>query len=95
MKEKNAKMTSKSVIKAPHKASRTSKGKKRRNKRVESCSTHIYRVLKQVHPDAGTTKKVISIMNSFINDVFECVATESGKLTTCNKKATSSYREIK
>ena len=36
----------------------------------------------------------MSIMNSFINDVFERVAGESGKLTSFNKKATLSSREV-
>jgi len=33
-------------------------------------------------------------MNSFINDIFERIATEAGKLATYNKKATLSSREI-
>merc|ERR1712129_252659 len=56
------------------------KGKKRSKKRVETYSTYIYKVLKQVHPDTGISKKSMSIMNSFINDVFERLATEAGKL---------------
>ena len=55
-------------------------GGKRKKKRVESYSTYIYRVLKQVHPDTGISKKGMSIMNSFINDIFERIATEAGKL---------------
>ena len=45
-------------------------------------------VLKQVHPDTGISKKGMSIMNSFINNIFERIAGEAGKLSTCNKKAT-------
>ncbi|KAK5969713.1 hypothetical protein GCK32_005406 [Trichostrongylus colubriformis] len=45
------------------KASRTG-DKKRRNKRKESYSVYIYRVLKQVHPDTGVSSKAMSIMNS-------------------------------
>ena len=67
---------------------------KRKKKRVESYSTYIYKVLKQVHPDTGISKKGMSIMNSFINDIFERIATEAGKLATYNKKATLSSREI-
>jgi histone H3/H4 len=48
----------------------------------------------QVHPDTGISKKGMSIMNSFINDIFERIATEAGKLATYNKKATLSSREI-
>jgi hypothetical protein len=38
--------------------------------------------------------KGMSIMNSFINDIFERIATEAGKLATYNNKATLSIREI-
>ena len=75
---------SKQSAKAPKKASTSSKSKKR----TETYSSYIYKVLKQVHPDTGISKKGMSIMNSFINDIFERIATESGKLATYNKKAT-------
>ena len=42
----------------------------RRGKRVESYSSYIYKVLKQVHPDTGISSKAMSIMNSFVNDIF-------------------------
>jgi len=51
-------------------------------------------VLKQVHPDTGISKRAMSIMNSFLNDVFERVAAEAGRLCRYNKKATLSSREI-
>jgi histone H2B len=86
-----AKTPSKQSAKAPKKAST---GGKKRVKRTESYSSYIYKVLKQVHPDTGISKKGMSIMNSFINDIFERIATEAGKLATYNKKATLSSREI-
>ncbi len=67
-----------------------SKGKKR----VESYSTYIYKVLRQVHPETGISKRGMSIMNSFINDIFERIASEAGKLSRYNKKSTLSSREI-
>ena len=70
------------------------KGGKKSKKRVESYSTYIYKVLKQVHPETGISKRGMSIMNSFINDIFERLATEAGKLGRYNKKATLSSREI-
>ena len=87
------------MAKTPSKKSAKKGGKKgssnkRRKKRVESYSTYIYRVLKQVHPDTGISKKSMSIMNSFINDVFEKIATEASKLARYNKKTTLSSREI-
>jgi hypothetical protein len=51
-------------------------------------------VLKQVHPDTGISKKGISIMNLLINNIFECIAMEAGKLAPYNKKATLSSHEI-
>ena len=38
-------------------------------------------VLKQVHPDTGVSSKAMSIMNSFVNDLFERIAAEASKLT--------------
>jgi histone H2B len=86
-----AKTPSKTSAKAPKKAST---GKARTKKRTESYASYIYKVLKQVHPETGISKKGMSIMNSFINDIFERIATEAGKLATYNKKATLSSREI-
>ena len=51
-------------------------------------------VLKQVHPDTGISSKAMSIMNSFINDIFEKVATEASRLARYNKKPTITSREI-
>ena len=86
-----AKTPSKQSAKAaPTKKAATTKGKSK--KRVETYSSYIYKVLKQVHPDTGISKKGMSIMNSFINDIFERIAGEAGKLATYNKKATLSWR---
>ena len=85
------------MAKTPSKKSRKSSKKSsstRRRKRKESYSTYIYRVLKQVHPETGISKRGMSIMNSFINDVFERVCAEAGKLARYNKKKTLSSREV-
>ncbi|KAL9114149.1 MAG: hypothetical protein Q9227_001921 [Pyrenula ochraceoflavens] len=69
--------------------------KKKRNKtRKETYSSYIYKVLKQVHPDTGISNRAMSILNSFVNDIFERVATEASKLAAYNKKSTISSREI-
>ena len=119
-----AKTPSKKSAKAPKKAGEKAK----KGKRTESYSSYIYKVLKQVHPETGISKKVrsrsapsllptpsshsshlvahtclrvllpasqgMSIMNSFINDVFERLAGEAGRLARYSKKATLSSREI-
>ena len=93
-----AKTPSKKAAKsaAPAKTAKKATGdkKSKKSKRVESYSSYIYKVLKQVHPETGISKKAMSIMNSFINDIFERVAQEAGKLARYNKKATLSSREV-
>ena len=67
---------------------------KRKPKRKESYASYIYKVLKQVHPDTGVSSKAMSIMNSFVNDLFERIATESSRLAHYNKRSTITSREI-
>ncbi|XP_067883488.1 histone H2B-like [Heterodontus francisci] len=69
-------------------------GKKRRKSRKESYSIYIYKVMKQVHPDTGISSKAMSIMNSFVNDIFERIAGEASRLAHYNKRSTISSREI-
>jgi len=63
-------------------------------RRKESYGIYIYRVLKQIHPSTGVTSKAMSIMNSFMNDIFERIASESSRLAQYNKKSTITPREI-
>ncbi|KAJ5116499.1 Histone H2B [Penicillium angulare] len=72
----------------------TGEKKKRGKTRKETYSSYIYKVLKQVHPDTGISTRAMSILNSFVNDIFERVATEASKLAAYNKKSTISSREI-
>ena len=62
--------------------------------RKETFGVYIYKVLKQIHNDIGISKKSMSIMNSFINDVYEKIAIEASNLVRYNKKHTLSAREI-
>jgi len=66
----------------------------RRHKRKESYAIYIYKVLKQVHPDTGVSSKAMSIMNSFVNDIFERIAAEASRLAHYNKRSTIASREI-
>ena len=74
--------------------SQRSGDKKHKKSRKESYSIYIYRVLRQVHPDTGISSKAMSIMNSFVNDVFERIAAEAARLAHYNKRSTISSREI-
>nr|XP_003416482.1 histone H2B type 1-A-like [Loxodonta africana] len=69
-------------------------GKKRKSCRKESYSIYIYKVLKQVHPDTGISSKAMSIMNSFVIDIFERIVSEASRLAHYNKRSTITSREI-
>ena len=90
------KTSGKAVKKAGKAAKNIAKGdkKNRKKKRKESYAIYIYKVLKQVHPDTGVSSKAMSIMNSFVNDIFERIAAESSRLAHYNKRSTITSREI-
>ena len=68
--------------------------KTRRKRRNETYNIYIYKVLKQVHPEIGVSKKAMSILNSFVRDTFEKIVTEAGNLTKYGKRQTLSAREV-
>ncbi|TWW64405.1 histone H2B 1/2-like [Takifugu rubripes] len=70
------------------------KDKRRRKTRKESYAIYVYKVLKQVHPDTGISSKAMSVMNSFVNDIFERIASEASRLAQYNKRSTITSREI-
>ncbi|KAI1794339.1 histone-fold-containing protein [Ganoderma leucocontextum] len=97
-----AKTTAEGAAKGAKKTAKAASGaaggegekKKRRKGRKETYSSYIYKVLKQVHPDTGISNKAMAILNSFVNDIFERIATEASKLASYSKKSTISSREI-
>ncbi|KAG6335704.1 hypothetical protein ID866_3384 [Astraeus odoratus] len=88
---KAAKKTAKTA--APTAAAEEKKQGRRKIRR-ETWSSYIYKVLKQIHPDTGISNKAMAILNSFVNDIFERIATEASKLAAYSKKSTISSREI-
>ena len=90
------KVSGKAAKKSGKAAKAITKGdKKKKNKRrKESYAIYIYKVLKQVHPDTGVSSKAMSIMNSFVNDIFERIAAEASRLAHYNKRSTITSREI-
>ena len=94
-------MTPKAAEKAPAKKAAPAKtagaeGKKKAKSgaKAETYKVYIYKVLKQVHPDTGISSKAMGILNSFINDIFDKIASESARLARYNKKPTVTSREI-
>lgn len=66
----------------------------RRRKRKETFSLYIYKVLKQVHPNKGISKKAMNIMNSMVVDIFDQIAVLAAQLIRYNKKRTLTTKEI-
>ncbi|VDP30984.1 unnamed protein product [Schistosoma margrebowiei] len=64
--------------------------KKKKSRRKESYAIITFKVLRQVHPDTGISSKAMSIMNSFVNDIFERIATE--KLTISSREVQTAVR---
>ena len=86
-------MSARSVKKAATKKS-TAGAPRRRRRKAETFNLYIYKVLKQVHPQMGMSKKAMAIMNSFVLDTFDKIANEAGRLVQYNKKKTMDARAI-
>jgi len=94
MPPKVSKKGEKKAGKAKAAAATTGAASKSHKRRKESYSIYIFKVLKQVHPDTGISSKAMSILNSFVNDIFERIGGEASRLAKYNKKNTISSREI-
>lgn len=92
MSPKTGGIADKSIEKV-QKISQSNKNPKKQ-KRRESFSKYIYKVLKQVHPDLGITSKSMAIMNSLMDDIFDRIATEASRMTVIKKHSTMTLREI-
>ncbi|KAF8718993.1 hypothetical protein AX14_010659 [Amanita brunnescens Koide BX004] len=92
-------ITLRSIAKPPAKpAEGPTAAKKRRKKRKkvrkEKYCSSIIRVLRQVHPDTSISHRAQRILDSFVNDMFERIATEASQLAAYSNKSTLSTREI-
>ncbi|XP_061173696.1 late histone H2B.L4-like [Saccostrea echinata] len=72
----------------------TSAKKKRTTKRKESFKVFIFRVLRQVHPELTMSNRSMGIMNSFVIDIFERIASEASKLAKYSRRPTMNSRDI-
>ena len=41
-------------------------------------------VLKQIHPDLGLSSKAMSVMNSFLDEIFRKIVSEAARLAQYN-----------
>ncbi len=68
--------------------------RKRTKRKVYTFKPHIYKVLKQVHPDMGFTADAKEQMNHFVEHFADKIADEAVFLAKKEHKATISSREI-
>ncbi|CAL8139006.1 unnamed protein product, partial [Orchesella dallaii] len=68
--------------------------KKRKKRRKESFSKYIYKVLKNCHSSIGITPFTMSVMNSFMMDIFERIAAEASRLVKYTQRKCLAARDI-
>jgi histone H3/H4 len=69
--------------------------KKCRKTHKETYSPYIYNMLKEVHPDIGISNKAMAILNSFVNNIFECIAAEASNTSKAPTKTTEGKKAAK
>lgn len=72
-------------------------GKKRigrAKKHAETYGAYVRRVLKLVHPNMRIGETGLSVMNSFVQDMFERIVAEAGRQTRFNKRQTLTARDV-
>ena len=65
------------------------------SKRNQVFSVHLYKVLKQCHPEnVGISKKGMHVLNSLMFDIFEQIALEASNVLRMSKKRTMTSRTV-
>ncbi|XP_035581746.1 late histone H2B.L4-like [Zalophus californianus] len=67
---------------------------RRCRRRPNSFYAYFPRVLKQVHEGLSLSQKTVSILDSFVKDIFERIADEASRLARSTKCSTITTREI-
>jgi len=79
---------------------KTSKGKaeegegRKRRKHYDNYSMFIYKILHQVHPDAGCSKKAMKVMDDLAHDFVNALTKQADELSAMNKRMTLSSRDV-
>ncbi len=66
----------------------------RKRRSVPSYKSFIFKVMRQVHPESRISKKGMMIINNFVADTFEQIATEASKLCRIHKRMTMGSRDV-
>lgn len=82
---KKARVEKTSSMASTLKATSADRKMKKRKFKTNDFSLYIYKVLKETQPERTIAKSSMSIMNSFMNDIFERIASEASTLSKLNK----------
>ena len=75
-------------------AKKSAVNKVHRKKGKQSWSSYVHKSLKSINKSMTMSSKTMKIMNSFVNDLFDRIATEAATLARVNKKKTLGSREV-
>lgn len=78
----------------PRKNSEDEDKKVRKKGNYEEFTSYIYKVIKNLHPDTGVSKKGMMVLNSITNDLFEKISIEATTLARYHSKQTLSANDI-
>uniref|UniRef100_A0A6C0BMG9 Core Histone H2A/H2B/H3 domain-containing protein n=1 Tax=viral metagenome TaxID=1070528 RepID=A0A6C0BMG9_9ZZZZ len=70
------------------------KVRRRKQRNTTNFNAYIYKVLKNVHPEHGISKKAMSVMNGICSDLFERIGAEAARVSRYNNRRTLSSKEI-
>ncbi|RNF03582.1 histone H2B [Trypanosoma rangeli] len=76
-------------------SARRSKGAKRSHRKPKrTWNVYINRSLKSINDQMSMTSRTMKIVNSFVSDLFERIASEAATVVRANKKRTLGAREL-
>ena len=63
-----------------------------KKKRTESFNLYIFKVLKQVHPEIGMSKRAMTVMNGFVHDTLDHIVNAASNIVKYNERSTMDAR---
>ncbi|XP_027465047.1 late histone H2B.L4-like [Zalophus californianus] len=67
---------------------------RRHRRRLDSFATYFTRVLRHVHEGLRLSQEAVSVMDSFVKDIFGRIAEEASRLACSTKRSTITTMEI-
>lgn len=59
-----------------------------------SCQRYIYKVLKQVHPDVGLSRKAVVVLEGMVNSLWDQILDEAASLVQSRGAQTLTARDV-